>query len=26
MRYCQLILKEAELKQDSPQFANSANV
>ena len=25
-RYCQLNLKEAELKQDSPQFANSASV
>ena len=24
--YCQLNLKEAELKQDSPQFANSASV
>jgi hypothetical protein len=25
MRYCQLNLKEAELKQVSPQFANSAS-
>jgi len=26
MGYCQLNLKEAELKQDSPQFANSVSV